>query len=284
MKIGLMFNTDGIKGPELPAFAAALEETGLASLWVPELFGREPFVTVGALLAATQAITVATGIANVYVRDALAVRAAAATLAEFSGDRFALGLGVSNTIGNTVRGHTWISPVEKLNQFFSAYESAPLSIESGQIPVYLAAHGPRLLAIAAERTNGVLTYLQTESYNRQARAQLSDDQQLIVIQPCIVQEDPVEARRIARRAISIYLPLANYQRAWRAQGFSPADYADGGSDALVDTLVAWGSVDAVRERLEQHRQLGVDQVVIIALNTAGRGRPDLAILKELAGE
>jgi alkanesulfonate monooxygenase SsuD/methylene tetrahydromethanopterin reductase-like flavin-dependent oxidoreductase (luciferase family) len=126
-----------------------------------------------------------------------------------------------------------------------------------------------------------MTYLQTSGYNAKVRDTLNEGQKLILIQPCLVEPDPEKARKIARRAISIYRPLANYRRAWKAQGFKEPDYSNGGSDDLVDSPVAWGSVEAVRQRLDEHRALGVDQVVIIPLNMAGRGRPDIAAICSL---
>ncbi len=282
MKIGLLFNTDPLPATALAGFARDAEAAGFDRLWVPELFGREPFVTAGALLHATQTIGVATGIANVYVRDAMATKAAAATLAEISGGRFAMGLGVSNTVGNTARGHSWLPPVHKLTAFFDAMDAAQLMFKATvPTPVYLAAHGPKLMAVAAARADGAMTYLATAGYNAAARKTLGPEKQLIVVQPTLINAAPDEARKIARRAVRIYMPLANYQRAWSAQGWQPSDYADGGSDRFIDELVAWGSVAAVRERLAAHAAAGINQVVLIPLNADAQGRPALDLFASL---
>ncbi len=282
MKIGLLFNTDPLPGAALAGFARDAEQAGFERLWVPELFGREPFVTAGALLQATSRIGVATGIANVYVRDALATKAAAATLDELSGGRFEMGLGVSNTVGNSLRGHEWLPPVTKLTRFFDAMDAAKLMFKAdGHVPVYLAAHGPKLMAFAASRADGAMTYLATNDYNAHARKTLGADKRLIVMQPTLINSSPEAARRVARKAVRIYLPLANYQRAWAAQGWAPEDYRDGGSDRFVDALVAWGSIDAVKRRFAEHRAAGVDQVVIIPLNFDDQSRPDLDLFSQL---
>ncbi|NJN52290.1 MAG: LLM class flavin-dependent oxidoreductase [Gammaproteobacteria bacterium] len=280
MKVGLLFNTDPLPGSALGSFARDAEQAGFDRLWVPELFGREPFVTAGALLHATSTIGVATGIANVYVRDAMATKAAAATLAELSGGRFELGLGVSNTVGNTLRGHEWLPPVAKLAAFFDALEAAQLSFKSAPVPVYVAAHGPRLMAFAAARADGAMTYLATAAYNAAARKSLGANQQLIVVQPTLINDSAEHARRIGRKAVSVYMPLANYHRAWLAQGWARSDFADGGSDRFIDALINWGSVSAVRARLAQHAAAGVDQVVLIPLNVDALRRPDLGLLAQ----
>ena len=104
---------------------------------------------------------------------------------------------------------------------------------------------------------------------------------LIAMQICLVNAQEQEARERVRRAISVYVPLANYRRAWSAQGFSAEDFEQGGSDRLIDALVAWGSMDQVRERLELQRRAGVDQVVLIPLNASRSSGPDLGIMREL---
>jgi len=283
VKLGLLFNTDPLPAHDMPGVARDAEQAGMAALWVPELFGREPFVTAGALAHATRTIRIGTAIANVYARDPIATKAAAATLGELSGGRFELGLGVSNTVGNTVRGHAWLPPVEKLEQFFTAMDKAELMFKTASsVPVYLAAHGPKLLAFAAKRANGAFTYLSTNAYNADARKRLGQDKRLMVMRPCLIEESPEIARKIARRAIRIYLSLANYHRAWAAQGWKPEDYGDGGSDRFVDALVLWGSEVQVREKLADHANAGVDQVILIALNTDAAGRPRLDMLANLA--
>lgn len=278
---GMILSADRLPGSQLPEIAQQAEAMGLESLWVPEVFGREPFVTASVLLQATQKLRVASGIANVYVRDAMALRAARDTLAELSGGRFILGLGVSNTQGNQLRGHKWIPPVTKLEQVFDGMDTAPLMFKQPHtVPVHVAGHGPKLLNFAKERADGALVYLQTLDFTREARATLAD-KELNVVQICVVNDNPEEARRIARRAIAIYLTLPNYHRAWLRAGFTTDDFADGGSDRLVDALVAWGPMASVKHRLQAHREAGASRILIIPTNLSAQSHPDWEILQEL---
>ncbi len=285
MDIGLLFNTDRMTGTALIEYAQRAERTGIDCIWLPELFGREPFVTAAALLGATGSIRVASGIANVYVRDAIATKAAATTLAELYDGRFELGLGVSNNTGNSLRGHDWLPPLVKLDSFFTAMDDARLAIRyEHKVPVYLAAHGPKLMEFAARRADGANTYLMTTQYTERAREILGPDKRLIVMQQCLVSESSEQARSIARKAIHIYLQLENYHRAWSTQGFSHADYADGGSDRLVDAIVAWGSTATVRARIDEHRAAGADQVVVIPINADNSALPDWHLLEALTDD
>lgn len=282
MNLGLLFATDTVPAASLGGFARAAEAHGLASLWVPELFGRDPFVTAAALLAATTTLRVGTGIANVYARDALATRAAAATLVDLYGERFELGLGVSNAEVNRARGHAWEPPVAKLGAYFDAMLAAPVSLRVPAPPVYLAAHGPKLLGFAGARADGANVYLMTREYVREARALLGSDKRLNLVLHAFVCADPVGARARARKAIAIYRGLSNYHRAWRAMGFADADFLDEASDAFVDELFAWGDTGAVRARLGEFLAAGVDRIMVIPHNLTERGVPDLDVLGALA--
>ncbi len=266
MQTGLMLNADAIRGSAIADCGRQAEALGIHTIWVPEIFGREPFVTAASLLAATQAVRVGTAIANVYVRDAMATRAAAATLSDIFDDRFSLGLGVSNVVGNKLRGHDWLPPVEKLTRYFDAMDAWQLGFKAeGNPPVYLAAHGPKLVDFASERTDGVFMYLSTSSYIAEAASVLGS-KALMVMQPVAVHEDIAAARKMARRAVAIYTDLPNYQRAWKAQGFEPADYENGPSDKLLDALVALGPLERVQEKLAEREAAGATGVIIIPLN------------------
>ena len=100
---------------------------------------------------------------------------------------------------------------------------------------------------------------------------------------CLLCPDPAEARRLARRAIAFYMDLDYYHRAWRKLGFDDGDFDGGGSDRLVDAIVAWGSIDDIRSRIEAQHEAGASQVVIIPLNPAGGTEPDWTLLDHLAG-
>ena len=131
MSFGLMVTADFFTSDQLKQLAQSAERAGFSNLWVPEMFGRDPFITCATLLSSTQTIHVGTAITNVYARDERAIKAAAYSLAECSGHRFELGLGVSNKVGNDQRGLPWLAPVKKLRSFLDRYETTELMFDHG---------------------------------------------------------------------------------------------------------------------------------------------------------
>ena len=263
---GVMCAADRMTHVGLQRFAQQVEAAGLDQIWVPELLGRDPFLTASALLSATQTVRVGTAIANVYVRDARATKSAAYSLMDAFGDRFDLGLGVSNPLGNEPRGHPWLPPVTKLRDFVDRYDAADLYFQApeGRIPRYLAAHGPKLMKLAGERFDGAFSYLQTLAYSKIAKGLLGEGR-LNLMQPTVFLEDPEAARSLARKAIKIYMPLENYHRAWRERGFEDADFKDGGSDAFIDALIPWGSSATINAAYRQQIAQGVGHIIMTPL-------------------
>ena len=267
MSFGLMVAADFFSSEQLTRLAQNAEQAGFDNLWVPEMFGRDPFVTCATLLSATQTIQVGTAITNVYARDERAIKAAAYSLAESSGHRFELGLGVSNKVGNDQRGLPWIAPVKKLHAFLDRYEATELMFDHGdkKVPMYLAAHGPKLMQVAANRMDGAYVYMMPPEYSKQSKTRLGDGK-LHLMQPTVFETDPEVARKYARRAVSIYMPLENYHRAWREAGFADEEFAGEGSDFFIDTLIAWGDQAKILERYALQRQQGVDHIIISPVN------------------
>jgi len=175
---GVLFYTDAMRPRDCVADALRLEALGYDSIWLPDLFGRELFITAGYLLAATTRLRVATGIANIYARDAMSSAQAARTLSELYGGRFILGLGVSHPQAASARGHVWQPPVEKLSGYLAGIASASINAPEplNVAPIFVAAHGPRLLALAAERADGANTYLMPPEHTQQART---------ILGPCV---------------------------------------------------------------------------------------------------
>ncbi|MGI9595581.1 MAG: LLM class flavin-dependent oxidoreductase, partial [Acidimicrobiales bacterium] len=231
MDIGVLFNTDRMSGTEFIDFAKRLEQAGVASMWLAELFGREPFAAAGAVLARTDEIRVGTAIANIYARDAVAAAAASATLAELSGNRFELGLGVSNPGLNESRGHVWTPPAPRLTEYLHDLRAAKIAVPAHEYAIYVAAHGPKMLEAAAGGADGVFTYLMNPEHTARTKAGLPDGNRVSPMMMCLLCEDPVEARRLARKAVGYYMGLDYYHRAWRTLGFSDDDFTGGGSDA-----------------------------------------------------
>lgn len=282
--IGVLFNTDRMGFGQLVDYAKRVESIGIGSIWLAELFGREPMAAAGALLASTDRLRIGTAIANVYARDATATAAAAATLAEASGDRFELGLGVSNRQLIGQRGHDWSPPVALLERYLTDVRQAPIQVPEHHYPIWVAAHGPRMLEAAASGgADGVFTYLMNPEHTARTAAALPDGVGVSPMMMCLLCPDPDEARAMARRAIGYYVGLDYYHRAWRTLGFDDTDFEAGGSDRLVDSIVAWGDRDAIGQRLDEQREAGASRVVVIPLNPAGGREPHWDLLEQLTG-
>ena len=130
MSYSILCPADMYSHDELIAYARSAEAAGLDTIWLPELYGRDPFVTCAVVLGATSTIRVGTAIANVYARDARATKAAAYSLADGYGNRFELGLGLSNKVGNEPRGHTWLPPIQKMTDFIDRYDAADMMFQN----------------------------------------------------------------------------------------------------------------------------------------------------------
>ena len=140
-------------------------------------------------------------------------------------------------------------------------------------PIYIAAHGPRLLALAAERADGANTYLMPPEHTRQAREILGPDKTLNVVLPCFLSDDVEAGRGAARNGLSIYMQHEAYQRQWSEFDLGASEQKDGGSDRFVDALVAWGDADAIRGRAREHLAAGATRVLIFDFNP----RPESAL-------
>ncbi len=273
----VLLMTDRYPRDALLARVDEIERLGFESLWLPETFGREPLATAGFLLARTERICVGTGIANVYVRDAHAMAQASRSLAELSGGRFLLGLGVSNAGMNAMRGHAWEPPLAKMKSFLDQLAAAAVQspAPARPAPLHLAAHGPHLQKLGAARASGVITFLMPVQHARETRARIGAETELSVVVPFIAERDPVAARAKARAGLKLYTQLDYYRREWRALGFAEAEFADGGSDALIDALVAWGDADGLSARVAAFEREGATRVIVnpLALHAGPAASP-----------
>jgi probable F420-dependent oxidoreductase len=245
------------------AAAREIEELGFQTLWIPEAIGREAFVHAALLLAATKRLVVATGIANVWARDAMAMAAAQKTLAEAYPGRFLLGMGVSHApLVAGMRGHDYRKPLTFLRAYLDAMDAAPF-VAAGPAeppPRVLASLHPRSLALARDRAWGSHPYFVPPEHTAKAREILGPGKLLAPEQMVCFAKDPSTARAIARQHMQAYLGLPNYVRNLLALGFTDHDVADGGSDRLVDAIVAWGGIDAAAARVKAHHEAGADHV------------------------
>ena len=212
--------------------------------------------------------------------------AAAKSLAEQSGNRFVLGLGVSHQpLVEAVRGHQYGKPVSSMSAYLDKMKASLYqSVEPAEAPpIVLAALGPNMLVLSAEKTRGALPYFTSPEHTAIARQTMGPDAWLCVEQKVILESDPEVARKVARAAASMYTGLANYRNNWLRLGFTVEDIDNGGSDRFIDKLFAWGSADQIRNRIDSHLEAGADHVCIQPLNPNGQlGDPDWAVLEAMA--
>jgi probable F420-dependent oxidoreductase len=284
-RLGVWTWIDTMSAAEVADFAAKIEELGYSMLWVPEALGRDPFSILGYLAARTSKLKLATGIANIYARDAMTMRAIQHTLGEASGGRFVLGLGVSHAPMVTgVRGHEYGKPVTTMRNYLESMQKALyVGPKAGEeAPVVIAALRQNMLRLAAEKTGGAHPYFVPPEHTARAREILGEGPILAPEQKVLLETDASRAREIARANMKTYLALPNYQNNLRWLGFGDDDLADGGSDRLVDAIVAWGDEKAIAERIQAHRDAGADHVCIQPFRADGVPGPDLRILEALA--
>ncbi len=286
-KLGIWASTESMSAADAASFARRVEAWGYPALWIPEAVGRNALVHAAWLLANTERLVIATGIANIYARDPMTMAAAQLTLAEQSGGRFLLGIGVSHTrLVEGVRGHVYEKPVPKMRSYIEAMDKAmyvaPRPAEKP--PLILAALGPKMLALSSQIADGAHPYNVTPEHTAEARAALGPGKLLCPEQMVMLETDPVVARAAGRKTLAIYLGLPNYRNNLARFGFTDADFENGGSDRLIDALIAWGDADAIRRRIQAHWDAGADHVCIQSLRPDGDGQrpPDERIFEILA--
>lgn len=247
-----------------------IESLGYGAIWIPEAIGREAFSHAGLLLAGSQSIVVATGIANIYARDPMAMAGAQKTLAEAYPGRFLLGMGVSHQpMVQGVRGHDWSKPYSFMRQYLDAMDAALFMAAQPPSPPerVIGALHPKMLQLSAERGAGAHPYFVTPEHTKRARGLLGPGKLLAPEQAVILETDPEKARAIARNHTQTYTRLPNYKRNLLTLGFTEADFEqDGGSDRVVDGVVAWGTLDQVVARIQEHVAAGADHVCIQVLD------------------
>src|SRR5512132_3784605 len=248
--------------------AAELEDLGYGAIWIPDAVGRDPLVHAALLLGGTNRIAVGTGIAQIYGRDPMTMTGGWKTVSEAFPGRFVLGLGVSHQpMVEGLRGQIYLPPLTAMREYLERMDTAMyVAAEPTEPPRrVLAALGPKMLALAAERADGAHPYNVPPEHTAEAREILGPDKLLAPEQAVVLETDPAEARRIGREHFAIYRDLPNYTNNLRRFGITDDDLADGGSDRLVDTVVAWGDAEAIRARVQAHHDAGADHVAVQVL-------------------
>lgn len=247
---------------------AHLETLGLPALWFGEAFGREAMALGSLLLESTKRMVVASGIANIYARDATAMVNGARSLAEASGDRFVLGIGVSHAPLVTGRGAAYLSPYGALDDYLTAMSEVRKAgpDPDDPVPVVVGALGPRMCALAARRVQGVHPYFTPVSHTKETRGIIGESF-LAPEQMVILTDDRSEAMAVAKKVGAGYLRLPNYLRMLASQGFD-GDEVEAFSDAFFDAIFAWGDAAACAARVAEHLDAGADHVCVQVLPTS----------------
>lgn len=245
---------------------AELEALGYTAAWIPDVGGDDLYTALDNILGATTRFVAATGVLNLWMHPPQEAATQHARLTRAHGDRLLVGIGVSHSklIDRESPGR-YAKPVDRMNEFLDGLDGAdpPLPVERR----VLAALGPRMLTIARERARGAHPYLATPEHTARAREVLGTGKLLAPEQGVVLETDPERARSTARAAISYYFELPNYVNNWRRLGFTEDDVAAGGSDRLIDALVAWGDEETIARRVQEHKQAGADHVCVQVLAT-----------------
>ena len=256
---------------------AELEELGYGALWLPEAFGKDPFVSAALLLGATGRLVLATGIANIYGRDAVAMSSAQTTLAEAFPDRFLLGLGVSHQPAvEGLRGHSYGPPLATMRTYLDAMDAAPSFAFGCRACHPGVSSRPSARGCSPSRRSGRRARTRTSSRwstrrwqgRPSARGPCSRRSRWSCSRPTRTPPAPSPAPPWRSTC-----GLPNYTNNLLRLGFTDDDIADGGSDRLVDAIVAWGDEAAVRARVRAHHDAGADHVCVQVLSGRGEASP-----------
>jgi probable F420-dependent oxidoreductase len=251
--------------------AAALEEMGFGTVWVPEAVGREPFASCALLLSATERLTMATGIASMQARSAATMASGWRTLTERFGERFLLGIGTSHQhLTEKVHRGRYEKPYSAMVEYLDAmdaalYLAAPPTVVPRRV---LAALGPRMLALSGRRGLGAHPYFVPVEHTAEARRVMGPDALLAPEQAVVLSTDAGVAREIGRKFMLTYNRLPNYANNLRRLGWRDEDIAGPDrvpSDAMVDAIVAWGDMDAITARIDAHFAAGASHVCVQVL-------------------
>ena len=259
-KLGVWTTYHAIGEPNAGEAARLVEELGFGTFW---LGGSPRLPTVRPLLAATGRLTVATGIVNVWQYEPATLAAEHAELTTDFPDRLLLGIGIGHPEATT----DYERPLATMRSFLDGLDGAPEPVARDER--CLAALGPRMLDLCAERSRGALPYFVPAAHTRLARERLGPDPLLATEVACVLDDDAERARATARTYARLYLNLRNYTANLRRLGFTDADIADGGSDRLIDAVVPHGSADEVAHAVTEHLEAGADHVCLQPLGARG---------------
>ncbi len=270
--IAVWLNTIGYTSAQLASFARRIEQWGYGTLWINDGMGSDPMVLAAKILASTERLQVALGVANIHSRDATTMLGAQMGLNEQWDGRFLLGMGVSHPfIVEGMRGGTYGKPLASMRTQLEAMRSiAYAGPPPAEKPLtVIAALGPKMLGLARDLADGAHPFATTPEHTAMAREILGPGKLLLVEQKVMLESDPAIARAAGRGLATGLGSIPNYRRNMERMGFGEADFTGGGSDRLADALLAWGDIAAIRKRIDEHRAAGADQVAVQVVPKSG---------------
>ncbi len=267
-RLGVWYSTDKLNGAELAELMRVVESAGYTAFWYPESRGYESMSLATYLLSKSSKLTVGSSIANIYARDPFTAQRAMVSMNNFYGGRFVLGLGVSHIpMVEGLRGHRYDKPLGAMRAYLDGiHKGLPAGEEP---PVMVAALGPKMLALSAEKSRGAVPYNVTPAHTAKAAVILGPNKALAVEQKVTLETDPARARALGRKELSRYMVLPNYRNNWLREGFSEADLADGGSDRFIDAMVLWGDAETIKKGLRAHFTAGATHVCLQPVHNDG---------------
>ncbi|MFV0463957.1 MAG: TIGR03620 family F420-dependent LLM class oxidoreductase [Nostocoides sp.] len=277
-RVGVWYGALGFRSASQEReIVAAIEDLGYPSLWVNES-QKEVFAHAGLVLASSRNLTVATGIANVWERTAHAMVAGAETLGEAYDGRFILGIGIGHAkfVGRYER------PLSTMRSYLSDMHETAYAGPTPEraVPWLVAALRTQMLRLSADQAQGSHPYFTPVEHTARARKVLGSEPVLAPALAVVLDDDPDSARQTARRFTKTYLGLPNYVNNLRTLGYDEADVTEAGSNRLIDAVVAWGGVDDIKRRVEEHLAAGADHVAIQVVDY--RGDAAMKAISELA--
>jgi probable F420-dependent oxidoreductase len=250
---------------------AEIESLGYGCVWIPEAVGREPFAHAALLLAGSKSIVVATGIASMFARTAVTMQAGHKTLTEAFPERFLLGIGASHGhMAKALHKSVYEKPYSRMVEYLDTMDSAMFAAVAPSTPLrrVLAALGPKMLQLAAQRSEGAHPYFTTPVHTAAARQIMGAGPMLAPEQAVILERDPQRARDIGRKFMATYVRLPNYANNLLRHGFTESDLKNEHgvpSDRLVDAICAWGDLEEIAGRIAEHFDAGATHVSIQVL-------------------
>lgn len=260
---GVWMFCDALPADETRELARRIEGLGYSALWIPDTVGRDPFVSSSTMLQATENLILATGIANMFMRHPGAMKQASMSIAEASGDRFLLGIGVSHQpMVEGVRGLDYSKPLTAMKNYLAGMDSSPYNgAEATMPPVVVAALGPKMLGLSRDAAQGAHPYWTTPEHTAQAAEILGPDKLLCVEQKVCLTTNPEEGRGKGAEQLGRYKPLPNYRNNWKRLGFTE-DQIENNDPDFVDAVFAWGDADTLKARVQAHYDAGATHVCV----------------------